>query len=444
MKVFILAVASLALPVFADITVNGTSYSSGVSLNTANGKFTISGTVAGYIQVKQNCTIVLDNVTWTASDKNQDLIKITSGLTVNLQLKGSSTMSNNSKRGTTGIYVCSGTILNITNLTEEASLVIDMSYAYGTGIGGSYNGTGAAGTINIWGGAISSSGSALGAGIGGYNAAGGTVNIYGGIVVATGNGSSSYSGASAGIGGGSGGAGGTVNIYGGTVKATGGSYSTTYGGAGIGGGNKAAGGTVNIYGGTITATGGTRAAGIGGGKEGSGGTVKVYGGVVTATGGERGAGIGGGTSSAGGAFHNYGGTVWAKGTGTATTYGDIGCGQAGSSSSAKTFTLKGGSTVLAASLSNDMANPTDGSVRVYCLTVNGLTANKQYLFDGLGSYGQTMLVPNSSGVIHLWLPNGIYKFTDDTYLYTATVNGGKTTATRTEKPKNKGMVISFF
>ena len=102
----ILVVAILAAPsVHADITINGTSYSSGVGLNTANGTFTITGTASGYVNVKQNCTIVLDNVTWTASDKKQDLIKITSGLTVNLWLKGANTMGNNSKNYVTGIYV---------------------------------------------------------------------------------------------------------------------------------------------------------------------------------------------------------------------------------------------------------------------------------------------------------------------------------------------------
>ena len=62
-RAFILAATSFAIPAYANITVNGTSYSSGVSLNTANGKFTINGTAAGYINVKQSCTIVLDNVT---------------------------------------------------------------------------------------------------------------------------------------------------------------------------------------------------------------------------------------------------------------------------------------------------------------------------------------------------------------------------------------------
>lgn len=62
-----------------------------------------------------------------------------------------------------------------------------MTGSYCTGIGGSYNGTGAAGTINVWGGSISSSGGYGGAGIGGGSGgAGGTVNIYGGTAKATG------------------------------------------------------------------------------------------------------------------------------------------------------------------------------------------------------------------------------------------------------------------
>ena len=427
----------------ADITVNGTSYSSGVGLNTANGTFTITGTASGYINVKQNCTIVLDNVTWTASDKKQDLIKITAGLTVNLRLKGSSTIGNNSKNYVTGIYVCSGTTLNITNITEDASLTVSATGSYCTGIGGSYNGTGAAGTINIFGGTISSTGGAGGAGIGGYKAAGGTVSIYGGTVTAKGGGSSSDSMASAGIGGGSGGAGGTVNIYGGTVKATGGTYSATYGGAGIGGGNKAAGGTVNVYGGTVTATGGTRAACIGGCKEAAGGTVKVYGGCVTATGGERGAGIGGGTGKAGGIFHNYGGTVWAKGTpNNDGSCGDIGAGQSGSSGS-PAFIVKGGSTVLVNGSRYGMAAPTDGSQSVCRVAVPGFSANERCSFNGLGEYGQDTLIANASGVIHLWLPNGTYIFSDKEWIYSATVSGAATTATRTAKPKASGIIISF-
>jgi len=130
--------AAFAIAIFsassahADITVNGTSYSSGVGLNTANGTFTITGTASGYINVKQNCTIVLDNVTWTASDKKQDLIKITAGLTINLRLKGNSTMGNNSKNYVTGIYVCNGTTLNITNMTEDASLTVSATTDFGT------------------------------------------------------------------------------------------------------------------------------------------------------------------------------------------------------------------------------------------------------------------------------------------------------------------------
>ena len=382
----IFAAAILAASVRADITVNGTSYSSGVGLNTANGMFTITGTASGYINVKQNCTIVLDNVTWTASDKKQDIIKIVAGLTVNLRLKGSSTIGNNSKNYVTGIYVCSGTTFNITNITEDASLTISATGSYCTGIGGSYNGTGAAGTVNIFGGKISSTGGAGGAGIGGYKAAGGTVNVYGGTVTAKGGGSSSDSMASAGIGGGSGGAGGTVNIYDGIVKATGGTYSSTYGGAGIGGG----------------------------------------------------------TGKAGGIFHNYGGTVWAKGSpNNDGSCGDIGAGQSGSSGS-PAFIVKGGSTILVNGSRYGMAAPTDGSQSVYRVAVSGFSANERCSFDGLGEYGQDMVIANSSGVIHLWLPNGTYTFSDKDWKYSATVSGATTTAIRVAKPKARGVLISFY
>ena len=157
-------------------------------------------------------------------------------------------------------------------------------------------------------GTLSASGSGSAAIGGSDHEAGGTVNIYGGIVTASGSNSC------AGIGGGNEGAGGTVNIYGGTVTATGGKSA-----AGIGGGYKGAGGTVNVYGGTVTATGGENGAGIGGGSSGNGGTVNIYGGTVTATGQKNAAGIGGGKRGAGGTVNVYAGTVTA--TGGSDSYG---------------------------------------------------------------------------------------------------------------------------
>lgn len=360
-RAFILAATSFAIPAYANIIVNGTSYSSGVSLNTANGKFTINGTAAGYINVKQSCTIVLDNVTWTDSTARTDAIHITDGLTVNLQLKGTNKITCSASDGRqTGIRVTSGTTLNITNLTEDASLAVIATAGYrDCAIGGSYN--------------DDSNSSACG----------------------------------------------TVNIYGGTITARSGVYCAGIGGFGTGSSSKA--------------------------KKGTGGTVRVYGGVLNAYGGGTtggGAGIGGGYYGSGGAFYNYGGTVYA--TRGSSAAADIGIGASGTSTSA-TFYMAGGSTGLANGSVTGMANAVNpAGTRVYRVLIENCTAGKRHVFEGLPDYyKQSNIVPDANGIIHLWLPNGDYKFKDDTYLYKATVNGGKTTATREIKPR-KGFIMMVY
>ena len=206
--------------------------------------YSLSGTITGYINVKANCTIVLDNVTWTCTDYvtsgsviktyyGRCPIQITSGITVNLQLKGTNKITASYSKGNqTGIYVPSGAAINITNLTETASLTVDASsYSGSTAIGGwAYE------TKN-----------------------GGAVTVSGGTVVAK-------SGEKcAGIGGANGGQGGAFTNWNGIVTAIGGKY-----GAGIGGGYQATGNIFNSRGGKTTATGGEGAAGIGGGRSGGG------------------------------------------------------------------------------------------------------------------------------------------------------------------------------
>ena len=235
--ILFLAFAFLAHPAFANITINGTSYSSGINLNTANATWTIAGTAAGYVQVKQNCTIILDNVTWTDSTTKTDAIQITDGLTVNLQLKGTNKITCSASDGKqTGIRVTSGTTLNITNLTDDASLAVTATAGYrDVAIGGSYNddsNSSACGTVNIYGGTITARSGVYCAGIGGF-----------------GTGSSSKAKK---------GTGGTVRVYGGVLNAYGG--GTTGGGAGIGGGYYGSGGAFYNYGGTVYATRGSSAA----------------------------------------------------------------------------------------------------------------------------------------------------------------------------------------
>ena len=347
----LLALAFLAHPAFADITINGKSYPSGVNMNTADATWTITGTATGYVQVKQNCTIILDNVTWTDPTTKTDAMQITDGLTVTLKLKGANKITCSASDGRqTGIRVTSNTTLNITNLTDDASLTVTATAAYrDCAIGGSYN--------------DNTSSSACG----------------------------------------------TINIYGGNITARSGVYCAGIGGFG---------------------TGSSTAA-----KKGAGGIIRVYGGSVYAygggtTGGERGAGIGGGNSGAGGAFYNYGGTVWATAGRADSSYeSDIGKGASGSSGS---FVIMGGSTIATNGKIDATAKNSDGT-RVYRVAVTTPSANTDYTFSGLGSYGQTTLRSNSSKLLHLWLPNGTYAFEDDDYGYSATVASAKTTATRTAK-----------
>ena len=418
----LLAVALFAAPpAKADITINGTSYSGAVNLSGANYTISGTGTTSNRLIVKENCTITFDNVSFPLSTGTTNAISVFPGKTVTLKLSGENTITLSGTKQT-GISVPSTSTLNITNITDDAKLIVTATGTRNLAIGGQYC-AGKCGTINIWGGAISASSGTYSAGIGSYNTEGGTVNIYGGTVVAKGG---TYG---AGIGGGSG-AGGTVNIYGGTIKATG---SAT--GAGIGGGNGGAGGTITIHGGTVTATGGGSGstdggAGIGGGYKGAGGTITIRGGSVMAKSTTRSAGIGGGNGGAGGAFYNYGGTVWATAGRADSSYeSDIGKGASGSSGS---FVIMGGSTIATNGKIDATAKNSDGT-RVYRVAVTTPSANTDYTFSGLGSYGQTTLRSNSSKLLHLWLPNGTYAFEDDDYGYSATVASAKTTATRTAK-----------
>ncbi len=226
----------------------------------------------------------------------------------------------------------------------------------------------------------------------------------------------------AGIGSGTQGAAGTVNIAGGTITATSGTCA-----AGIGGGQGKAGGTVNISGGTVTAISTYSGAGIGGGSSGAGGTVSISGGRVTATGSDGGAGIGGGNGRADGTVHISGGTVVATGS-----YGgaDIGPGSGGTATNSNTFT--GGSIYLAND--NISLDPSNGTARVWCVTVTNLTPNAAITVTGLGAYGVNDLFADDNGKLYLWLPNDNYDFTAGGTEYEATVSDADTTATAKAPP----------
>ena len=267
-------------------------------------------TVTDYFVVNANTKFATDKF-YVVSEDVEFTTRITPGAdNVKLILADGKTMT------AKGFANTAGKVLSIYGQSEGTG-TLSASGSGSAAIGGSNHEAG--GTVNIYGGIVTASGSNSCAGIGGGNeGAGGTVNIYGGTVTATGGKSA------AGIGGGYKGAGGTVNVYGGTVTANGGEN-----GAGIGGGSSGNGGTVNIYGGTVTATGQKKAAGIGGGKQGAGGTVNVYAGTVTATGGENGAGIGGGYSGSGGTVTINGGTVTATGGENAAGIGSGRYGESG-------------------------------------------------------------------------------------------------------------------
>ena len=176
----------------------------------------------------------------------------------------------------------------------------------------------------------------------------------------------------------------------------------------------------------LSAQGGTYGAGIGGGQNGSGGTVTVSGGTVTATGGSGSAGIGGGLTGSGGTVTVAGGTVIATGD-TANGAEDIGCGRNGGTSGTNTFT--GGSIRLVnGSIS---PAPSNGTARVWCVTVAGFAANAALTLDGLAMpspYGGHGIVADASGKVYLWLPDGDYWFTLGGSVWHATVNGADTTA----------------
>ena len=127
-------------------------------------------------------------------------------------------------------------------------------------------------------------------------------------------------------------------------------------------------------------------------------------GALTVTGGNWGAGIGGGNGGAGGTVTISGGIVFTRGKDGGA---DIGPGSSGSVSGSNTFT--GGSIRLANS--TIAPAPSNGTVRVWCVTVPYLTPNAAATVNGLDPYNVNGLAADENGKLYLWLPNNVYTFT---------------------------------
>ena len=419
-----------------DISSSGTGWSYAAYTLTLSGAgpVTLSGTnewgmVRVVVSANVTSTVTLSNLTLRATSNNQCAFELGTNANVSLFLTGTNTLASGATQA--GLAVAAGRTLSITNTPGDGAGALTVTGGnWGAGIGGGNGGAG--GTVTISGGTVTIAGGSEGAGIGGgYYGDGGTVTIAGGTVTARGG----FQGA--GIGGGHQGDGGTVTISGGTLNAAGGGWdgndgagigggyygdggtvtiaggtvtaSSSSEGAGIGGGYYGDGGTVTISGGTVTATSGTSdangyAAGIGGGHHGDGGTVTVSGGTVTATGGLHGAGIGGGRDGNGGTVTISGGIVFTRGKDGGA---DIGPGSSGSVSGSNTFT--GGSIRLANS--TIAPAPSNGTVRVWCVTVPYLTPNAAATVNGLDPYNVNGLAADENGKLYLWLPNNVYTFT---------------------------------
>ena len=319
-------------------------------------------------------------------------------------------------------------------------------------------------------------GANYGAGIGGGNLQShGTITIFGGVIEASGG---SYSAA---IGGGrfpDSGEGfadaatlrqGTIQIYGGEVTANGGEFA-----AGIGGGNRHSGGVIRIFGGKVVATGGTQACGIGGGWGARAHTISISGGEVTAKGSSYAAAIGGSSESylsvantemsqiaisggrvtaiargdggagiGSGRYDNENAAVNITGGTIVTTAGtgmygystpeDIGIGaNRNAGGSLHPLTIKGASvhpTHRTAGAEYVSPAPSNGTARVWCVTVDVGKANERVLVEYIDGFSEDSdIYTDADGRIYLWLPNGTHIFYVDGQPLTATVSNADATA----------------
>ena len=118
-------------------------------------------------------------------------------------------------------------------------------------------------------------------------------------------------------------------------------------------------------------------------------------------------------------------------------------GTAGLTLAGGTFTLGGGSapdlagavTIVGGSVKllhgTFVCAPSNGTERVWCVTVPGLGAGSSVALSGLSSsYNGNAISADESGAVYLWLPDGYYTFTANADAFTVTVAGADVTATR--------------
>ena len=175
-----------------------------------SGPYVISGSASdpSRIRAEASCTVVLSNVTVSATDTANYAPFECGDYSVDLRLMGVNTFTAGENRP--GVQVVSTATLSITNLEPGATLNA-RGGDNGAGIGGDDEIT--CGTVNIFGGIIDAIGYSGGAGIGGGDGGiGGTVRIYGGTVRAD-----SYGAEADDIGAGSGASAGATLITGGSV-----------------------------------------------------------------------------------------------------------------------------------------------------------------------------------------------------------------------------------
>ena len=461
------------------------------ALSVTNDGCVVSGTnTAGevFIDCSSDVAVTVSNLVLTTSSINASPIQIASNVAVVVTLAGENALTS-SWSGSPAIHVPYSATLTVTNIDSyvvvpdldninyytntiesieeeddgHGGVVVVTNYvdivtvvtnyenvltapvltakgAYeAAAIGGGY--LESCGTIEIVGGDIRATGGTGGAGIGSGSfseelakneiAEQGTVRISGGKVTATGG---RYA---AGIGGGNWNTGGTISVSGGEVEAYGDQY-----GAGIGGGYRAHGYRVTITGGKVKATGGERGAGIGNGysnqlRDRDTVRVSISGGQITAVGGEAASGIGGGFWEPQCAVVNItGGTVVATGGNEVSGYIPDDIGYGGYSIYENQFaplTIKGASVhATHRTASNEYVSPapSNGTERVWCVTVETSKTNELVRVDYLNGFGEgSDIYADADGKIYLWLPNGSYVFYVADLPVTATVNGADTVAT---------------
>jgi hypothetical protein len=321
-----------------------------------------------------------------------------------------------------GAGIGGGNRSRLDSITIAGGTVTAQGGSDAAGIGGGRGGT--VGTLTITDGTVTATGGTYAAAIGGGNIADGNDSTVELIAISGGTVTARTGSDAAAIGGGKGGYVGSISITGGTVDASAGSS-----GAGIGCGYGGTVDSVTVADGTVTAKGGTNAAGIGGGEGGGVGSIAISGGDIDATGGQQGAGIGGGKRFFGGeggtvdTISVSGGNVVARGGEAAQDIGHERAEECGS-----TLFTGGSIHAMGGSVS---PIPSNGTARVWCVTVPGLAPDTAVAgIAGLPDYNTDGIVADAAGQIYLWLPDGTHFFEIDGVPYGAFVDGADATAER--------------